>query len=93
MEFDCNSRDDWKMDREDLITVRELCKILKVSKSWVRRQPPRGKQCRGEKSAASFKRCLAGKKGQGIKIQTWRSLSNKRGSPSMTLYGKKTVKF
>ena len=37
MEFDCNSRDDWKMDREDLITVRELCKILKVSKSWVRR--------------------------------------------------------
>jgi len=30
------------MEREDLITVKELCKILKVSKSWATRAAQQG---------------------------------------------------
>ena len=31
-----------KMEKEDLITVKELCKMLKVSKSWATRAAQQG---------------------------------------------------
>ncbi len=31
-----------KMERDDLITVKELCKMLKVSKSWATRAAQQG---------------------------------------------------